>query len=214
MKQEKPVLVVFAGPNGSGKSSITNEAFQVAAMPSIYINADDMTKEKLGGRDRAQLGQAQLDHVNVEAANEADRQRQEAMRAGQSFATETVMSTPAKIELMREAKANGYHVHLIYVTTQDPEINVGRVLDRVEKGGHAVPPEKTKARYQRAMQLLMEAVQVTDTAKIYNNSFDIPILIMEKTSNNEIKPYSNIMSDMYSKWVTENVEKVKQDANR
>jgi len=48
------------------------------------------------------------------------------------FAAETAMSTPAKIDNMREAKVNGYYVHLIYVTTQDPEINVGRVLDRMK----------------------------------------------------------------------------------
>lgn len=45
---------------------------------------------------------------------------------------------------MREAKANGYYVHLIYVTTQDQEINVGRVLDRVEKADIQYHREKLK----------------------------------------------------------------------
>ncbi|WP_376748878.1 hypothetical protein [Anaerospora hongkongensis] len=54
------------------------------------------------------------------------------------------MSTPAKIDFMREAKVNGYYVHLIYVTTQDPEINVGRVLDRVEKADMKYHRKKLK----------------------------------------------------------------------
>jgi len=211
MKQEKPVLVVFAGPNGSGKSSITNQAFQEGTMPPIYINADDITKEKLDGRDISQLSQAQLDKVNVEAANEADQLRKEALKEGKSFATETVMSTPSKIEFMREAKAKGYHVHLVYVTTQSSKINLDRVQDRINKGGHAVPPEKTQARYESAMQLLPEAIQAADTARVYNNSFEDPRMIMKKMIDGEIKFYPRNPPDLRSKWTAEKLESLKQE---
>jgi predicted ABC-type ATPase len=211
MKEEKPVLVVFAGPNGSGKSSIVKEAFNQGAMPSLYINADDITREKLGNLDIHTIDKVHLDKVNLEAANEADRQRQEAIKAGKSFSTETVMSTPTKIDLMREAKANGYDVHLIYVTTQDPNINIGRVQDRIEKGGHAVPPEKIAVRYERAMQLLPEAIQVADTAKVYDNSLEYPIRIIEKTIANEIKMYPRSPMDIRSKWTQESLEEIKQN---
>lgn len=48
------------------------------------------------------------------------------------------MSTPSKINLFREAKANGYQVHLAFVTTQSSEINIKRMQERVQKGGHDV----------------------------------------------------------------------------
>jgi predicted ABC-type ATPase len=52
------------------------------------------------------------------------------------------MSTPNKINLMKQAKAKGYEVHLVYVTTQDPIINISGVKDRHIKGGHDVPEDR------------------------------------------------------------------------
>ena len=43
MSTTKPTLFVFAGPNGSGKSTVTESFSQNV---DLYINADDITKEK------------------------------------------------------------------------------------------------------------------------------------------------------------------------
>jgi predicted ABC-type ATPase len=51
------------------------------------------------------------------------------------------MSTPEKVALMSQARARGYDVHLLFVTTEDPEINVQRVTNRVVLGGHDVPAD-------------------------------------------------------------------------
>lgn len=188
MKQEKPVLIVFAGPNGSGKSTMI-EAFSLADLGGLYINADDMVRGKIGAQDISKMDKQQLDKINVAAANEADWLRQEAVRTGKSFATETVMSTPAKIDLMRQAKAQGYEVRLLYVTTRDSAINIGRVQNRVKEGGHDVPREKIAVRYARAMKLLPEAIRVADIVKVYDNSLEQPVLIMEKITAGDIKIY-------------------------
>jgi predicted ABC-type ATPase len=174
--ENKPLLVIFAGPNGSGKSTVTDAARRYdEGFPSIYINADDIAKER---------------NIGVyEAALEATRQREACISKKQSFAMETVMSTPEKIELMREAKREKYHVHLEYVTTQSPTINLDRIHNRVLDGGHDVPEEKTLSRYDRSIQLLPEAMKTADTARVYNNSFEHPLLIAEKTKNYEILIY-------------------------
>ena len=108
------------------------------------------------------IDETQLIIVNIEAANEADLIRKEAIKAGKSFSTETIMSTPAKTDLMREAKANNFLVHLVYVLTHDLLININRVEDRVFKGGHSVPPSKIAERSEKALGLLPEAIHVTD----------------------------------------------------
>lgn len=212
MSQEPPVLLVFAGPNGSGKSSVTNEAYKILN-PSLYINADDIVKEKLklAGLNMRSIDKVLFDRFNLDAAREADRQRQQAIKDRVSFATETVMSTTSKIDFMREAKANGYVVKLLYITTQDPNINIGRVHDRVEKGGHPVAPDKIKVRYGRAMGLLAEAIQTADTAIVYNNSFENPIRIFEKTMDKELHLYPRNPPDVRSKWTQEQLEIVKQN---
>ena len=47
--------------------------------------------------------------------------------AGKSFAFETVMSHPDKLNIMQRAKEAGFTVRLYYITTRDPDINVSRV---------------------------------------------------------------------------------------
>jgi len=93
---------------------------------------------------------------------------------------ETVMSTRSKIDFLKDAKSVGYYVHLEYLMTQDPDINVARVQTRVFAGGHDVSAEKVITRYGRSMGLLKEAIEIVDSARIYNNSFENPILIAEK----------------------------------
>jgi len=174
--EQKPLLVIFAGPNGSGKSTITDAVRRYdEGFPSIYINADDIAREHNIGA--------------YEAAIEAARQREDCIANGLSFAMETVMSKPEKIELMRQAKREGYHVHLEYVTTQSSTINLDRIHNRVLDGGHDVPEEKTLSRYDRSTKLLPEAMEAVDTARVYNNSFENPVLIAEKTKNHEIVLY-------------------------
>lgn len=169
------MLVIFAGPNGSGKSTITNANMSVHGFPALYINADEIAKE--------------LGIGAYEAAVEATKRRREALDNELSFSMETVMSTSDKIGLMKEAKDKGYHVHLEYVTTQSPKINVRRVANRVLEGGHDVPEDKTLSRYDRSMKLLVEAMQVVDSAIVYNNSFTDPIIIAEKTPADGIVIY-------------------------
>lgn len=167
MDNPSPLLVIYAGPNGSGKSTITVEDLLGRGFPKIYINADEIAREQ--------------NMEAYDAAMEAAGIRRAALDAGISFAMETVMATLDKIEFMREAHDKAYRVHLEYITTQDPDINVLRVHDRVLDGGHDVPEEKIKSRYDRSMKLLPKAMEIADSATIYNNSFDDPIVIAEKT---------------------------------
>lgn len=189
MVEQKPLLVIFAGPNGSGKSTITDAARRYSeGFPSRYINADIIAREH---------------HIGAyEAALEAARQRETSIAKRQSFAMETVMSTPEKIDLMRIARQQGYHVHLEYITTESPVINLDRIRNRVVDGGHDVPEEKTVSRYDRTMSLLPKAIKTADTARVYNNSFENPVLIAEKARDQKILIYPQPTP---SRWNTEKI---------
>ncbi len=178
---ETPQLLIIAGPNGSGKSTIVEK---IPNKPELYINADDLVKKH--GLD------------NLSAAIMADKLRQVALSKGVSFTTETVLSTPSKLELMKDAKAKGYEVNLVVVLTHDPDINVERVKSRVSAGGHDVPAEKIVTRYYRFMDsFLAEAIRVADRALVYNNSFEKPVLILSKAMDEKIEIYPQ---NYPSKW--------------
>lgn len=106
------------------------------------------------------------------AARIIDFIRLEFLRLKISFTFETVMSHISKVEFLKEAQAQGFKTYLYFVSTVDPEINIARVKYRVSTGGHPVPEQKIRDRYFRSMDLLMQAVEVTDRAFLFDNSSD------------------------------------------
>lgn len=87
-----------------------------------------------------------------------------------SFTFETVMSHPSKTELLAKAQQLGYRTYLYYIATEDSEINRSRVANRVKAGGHDVPANKIATRYERSLNLLLEAIRNTDRAYLFDNS--------------------------------------------
>ena len=112
----------------------------------------------------------------------ADFIRKKLIEAGQTLTFETVMSSPDKIELLRLAQIRGYRTYLYYVATEDPEINISRVRHRVRMGGHSVPEAKIISRYHRSLDLLMDAVQYTHRAYIFDNSSHERVWLAEITN--------------------------------
>lgn len=160
--QKNPEIVVFAGPNGSGKSTFT----QLLKPPIDYINADEIKKY--------------LKCSDLEAAQLAEKQREEHMEQMREFCFETVLSTERNLKLLERAKDNGYFIRCYYILTADPMINVWRVKARVESGGHDVPEEKIITRYDRALALVKDLIKVCDICHIYDNSADRPFRIFKK----------------------------------
>lgn len=87
-----------------------------------------------------------------------------------SFTLETVMSHPGKVDLLAQAQQAGYRTYLYYVATDDPEINISRVRNRVKLGGHSVPEDRIVTRYHRSLELLLPAIRHTNRAYIFDNS--------------------------------------------
>ncbi|MCP9820868.1 hypothetical protein KBZ18_15390 [Synechococcus sp. Cruz-9H2] len=58
------------------------------------------------------------------------------------------------------------------MATDDPEINVSRVRNRVGLGGHPVPEDEIISRYHRLLAHLLEAIKHTNRAFIFDNSTD------------------------------------------
>lgn len=159
--QKKPEIIVFAGPNGSGKSTIT----KMANIIEPYINAADIKR---------------VSHCSdLEAAVLADKMRNELIVNGTSFTFETVLSTDRNLKLLQRAKEKGYFIRCIYVLTANPQINISRVFVRTQSGGHDVPKDKIFSRYDKALNLIPELLEVCDVCHIYDNS-DVPHRIFKK----------------------------------
>lgn len=102
----------------------------------------------------------------------ADFLRKKLLSEKKKFSFETVFSHPSKLDIMREAVKNGYKVYLYFVSTESVQINKFRVLGRVAKGGHDVPPDKIESRYYRSLELLFDAAEIAYQAFFFDNSAD------------------------------------------
>jgi predicted ABC-type ATPase len=160
-KQKKPEIIVFAGPNGSGKTTVT----KLARVIEPYINADDIKR---------------VNHcTDLEAAIMAEQMRETAIADGIGFTFETVLSTDRNLKLLQKAKEQGYFIRCIYVLTSNVDINISRVKSRYDNGGHDVPEEKICSRYDKALALIPNLVEVCDVMHIYDNS-KTPFRIFKK----------------------------------
>jgi len=152
----RPIIVAIAGPNGAGKSTF----FQAHLAPAglRFINADDLARE--------------LAIDSSQAANLANRLRQELVNQRESFVFETVLSDPVgdKVDFLVRAAAHGYTVVMIFIGIDGPEISEQRVAMRVMQGGHDVPADKLAARFPRTMENLGRAIQRLPHVLVFDNS--------------------------------------------
>ena len=186
--EKRPEIVVFAGPNGSGKSTFT----ELLKPPMDYINADEIKKN--------------LKCSDLEAAQLAEKQREEHVEHMEEFCFETVLSTERNLRLLKKAKERGYFIRCYYVLTADPMINVLRVKSRVESGGHDVPEEKIILRYDKTLALVKELVKVCDICHIYDNSGSRPFRIFKKRKE---ESYYDECDD----WYLEDIEALTDSSN-
>jgi predicted ABC-type ATPase len=113
--------------------------------------------------------------------------RQELIAAKISFSFETVMSSEDKVLFLQTAQQAGFRTYLYYVATEAVEINIERVQIRVSQGGHAVPEEKIRTRYDRSLELLIRAVDFSNRAFIFDNSGEDKAFIAEVTDGQKIE---------------------------
>ena len=104
------------------------------------------------------------------AADIAGFIRNELLNKGNSFSFETVFSHESKLDIIKKARSLGYRVYFYFITTDDPDININRVKIRIAKDGHPVPPKKITDRYYRSLDLLLDAVKLSNRAYLFDNS--------------------------------------------
>ncbi|MES2830636.1 MAG: zeta toxin family protein [Pseudomonadota bacterium] len=169
-------VMMFAGPNGSGKTSLIDQIRETGLqalgglfpVPKIFINPDQVVKDLTGHFATQDLRDQAAQQLAVSL-------RATAILKKLSFAFETVMSHPSRVNELLQLRKDGYQIILVFITTSDPEKNVERVEIRYTTKtttGHYVQPDRVRSRYHRTLALLPAAFEIADAAFIYDNSID------------------------------------------
>lgn len=89
---------------------------------------------------------------------------------GESFAVETTLSGKSYLRMMLEARRRDFEIVLVYIGTENVEINLTRIRNRVLTGGHDVPEKDVRRRYQRSFENLPLAAERADHIILFDNS--------------------------------------------
>ena len=165
--ESNPTVLVFAGPNGSGKSTITGGHHIVG----VYVNADDIKRHR--------------ECTELEAAQEAELLRESLLSSRRDFTFETVLSTERNLILLENAKNSGYRIESVFVLTADVALNVSRVKARALQGGHDVPEDKIRNRYDKSLQMIKRLIVLSDEFILVDNTAR-PEVIYKKDANGEV----------------------------
>lgn len=164
-------VIIIAGPNGAGKSTFAREFLPNEAGCPVFVNADliaaglsPFVPEKAAIR----AGRLMLAEIHRHAA------------AGESFAFETTLSGRGYARFIPAWQAAGYGVHLVFLRLPTVELAIERVAVRVAQGGHDVPVEVIRRRFDKGWRYFQDVYcSLVDTWQLFDNSTEDPHLLAE-----------------------------------
>lgn len=158
-------IYVIAGVNGAGKSSIGGAAFR--SFGSDYYNPDEAARQLIAvdpGLDPAE--------ANVAAWQQGVGLLRQAIAERLDFAFETTLGGNTVPRLLAEAAAQGIGIYVWYAGLSGPELHLQRVRSRVRHGGHNIPEDAIRRRYERSRLNLIALLPLLAALRMFDNSAD------------------------------------------
>jgi predicted ABC-type ATPase len=113
----------------------------------------------------------------------------------ESFAFETTLASRTFAPLLRQLANDGYEIHLIYVWLRDAATSIRRVAHRVSLGGHNVPADVIRRRYERGLTNFFTLYRpLAHTWRVYDNSGEAPMLVAERLGDG---PETVVQADVW-----------------
>jgi predicted ABC-type ATPase len=132
-----------------------------------YFNPDEATARILAANPDISTAEA-----NSAAWHEGKRLLERAIAERLDFAFETTLGGHTISALLHEAVTAGTDVRMWFVGLSSPELHVARVRSRVARGGHDVPEDKIRERYNRSRINLLELMPRLTELRVFDNSMD------------------------------------------
>ena len=148
------LYTIIGGVNGCGKSSLTGALKAERSDLGLLIDVDKLA---------AQLGSP------VEGGKAAVRKIDECLEKGISFTQETTLSGARTERTIRRAKERGYTIRLYYIGLDTMEESLGRIANRVAKGGHDIPREDVERRFSTRFADVLRILPYCDEARFFDN---------------------------------------------
>jgi predicted ABC-type ATPase len=164
-----PNAYIIAGPNGAGKTTFARRFLPIYGPCENFVNADLIAQglspfapEKVAAR----AGRLLLEEIENLTRRDAD------------FAFETTMAGRTHLNLIRALIRRGYKVHMFYIWISSVDQTLSRIRDRVLHGGHSVPEEVVRRRFERSIKnFFVDYRPLADRWYLFSNSSSSPVLV-------------------------------------
>lgn len=162
-------LYIIAGQNGAGKTTFAHEFLPKYTDCKNFVNAD-------------LIAQGMAPFSPETAAFRAGRMMLEEMRSfarkRTSFAFETTLAGRSYLTFLRRLKAEEYEIHLFFLSLTSVELALSRVRERVSRGGHDVPEQIVRRRFERSMRNFLDHYrQLASVWTLFDNSGRSPATV-------------------------------------
>ncbi len=154
---------MLAGTNGAGKSSIGGAIFRQHGVE--WFDPDAAAR-----RLRAANRRMTRDEANAAAWNQGRQLLERAIVERLDFAFETTLGGRTITSLLEQAIAAGIEVRIWYVGLASPELHLARVRARVRRGGHDIPEDRIRERYDASRANLVRLLPRLTELRVYDNS--------------------------------------------
>ena len=170
-----PSLYILAGPNGAGKTTFYFSAIEQNFIDKklSYINTDIIARDELGGYSK----------MNFAKAEEIVRERiTRHIELAESFMVESNLARQSDYDWLKAMKAKGYSIIVYFLCTSNVEINLNRISRRVKEGGHDIPENIVRDRYNMSLIYLKTGLLNCDEVFLIDNSAEtaVEIAFVEK----------------------------------
>ena len=108
--------------------------------------------------------------ANGAAWHQGRRLLERAIAERLDFAFETTLGGSTLTRLLAEAADRGAEVHVFYIGLSSPELHLSRVSARVRAGGHGIPEEHIRRRYEHSRLNLIHLLPKLASLRVYDNS--------------------------------------------
>lgn len=162
-------IIIIAGPNGAGKTTFAREFLPREAGCPFFVNADliaaGLSPFAPGAAD-IRAGRLMLEEIASH------------VRRGESFAFETTLSGRRYTRMIPRWQRMGYRIKLVFLHLTDVTVAIERVRVRVKQGGHNIPEDVIRRRYEAGWKNFQEIYKdLVDAWVLYDNSGEKPVLL-------------------------------------
>jgi len=173
-----PNLYIISGCNGSGKTTASYTILPEMLNCKEFVNSDEIAKGLSPFNADTMV-------VAVEASRIMYKRIRELIGLAETFALETTLASRSIANLIKDAQEKGYHVTLLYLWLNTPDLAVERVNNRVAAGGHHVNESTVRRRYRTGIINLFNLyMPICDSWMITDNSLS-PMEVIAKGFKNK-----------------------------